>query len=88
MYFSYPLSCTRWQHLYLKQSFPLEDKLYYQLVSLELCVGEYVALCLQQIIVHDYCRYVQDGGGLCIADETNTGFGRVGEHFWAFQLQG
>ena len=26
-------------------------------------------------------------GGLCIADEVQTGFGRVGSHFWAFELQ-
>ena len=25
-------------------------------------------------------------GGLCIADEVQTGFGRVGEKFWAFEL--
>ena len=25
-------------------------------------------------------------GGICIADEVQTGFGRVGETFWAFQL--
>jgi alanine-glyoxylate transaminase/(R)-3-amino-2-methylpropionate-pyruvate transaminase len=24
-------------------------------------------------------------GGLCIADEVQTGFGRTGEHFWGFQ---
>jgi 4-aminobutyrate aminotransferase-like enzyme/murein DD-endopeptidase MepM/ murein hydrolase activator NlpD len=27
-------------------------------------------------------------GGLCIADEVQTGFGRVGARFWAFELQG
>jgi len=27
-------------------------------------------------------------GGLCIADEVQVGCGRVGEHFWGFQLHG
>ncbi len=30
----------------------------------------------------------RDAGGLCIADEVQVGFGRVGQHFWAFELQG
>lgn len=27
-------------------------------------------------------------GGVCIADEVQTGFGRTGDHFWGFQSQG
>jgi len=27
-------------------------------------------------------------GGVCLADEVQVGFGRVGEHFWAFERQG
>ena len=30
---------------------------------------------------------VRKEGGLCIADEVQCGFGRVGSHFWAFELQ-
>jgi len=30
---------------------------------------------------------VREAGGLCIADEVQVGFGRVGDHFWGFQLQ-
>ncbi|ESO11579.1 hypothetical protein HELRODRAFT_108850, partial [Helobdella robusta] len=33
-------------------------------------------------------QYVRDAGGVCVADEVQTGFGRVGSHWWAFQLQG
>ena len=33
-------------------------------------------------------RLVRAEGGLCIADEVQCGFGRVGAHFWAFELQG
>lgn len=32
-------------------------------------------------------KLVREAGGLCIADEVQVGFGRVGEHFWGFQLQ-
>ncbi len=31
---------------------------------------------------------VRDGGGLCIADEVQVGFGRVGTHMWAFEGHG
>ncbi len=30
---------------------------------------------------------VQAAGGLCIADEVQVGFGRVGDRFWGFELQ-
>jgi 4-aminobutyrate aminotransferase-like enzyme len=32
-------------------------------------------------------RHVRDAGGVCIADEVQVGFGRVGSHFWAFETQ-
>jgi len=33
-------------------------------------------------------RHVRAAGGLCIADEVQVGFGRVGTHFWGFETQG
>ena len=33
-------------------------------------------------------QQVKKAGGLCIADEVQVGFGRVGKHFWGFELQG
>ncbi len=32
-------------------------------------------------------RHVRSAGGLCIIDEVQVGFGRVGSHFWAFEMQ-
>ncbi|MEZ4273092.1 MAG: aminotransferase class III-fold pyridoxal phosphate-dependent enzyme [Myxococcota bacterium] len=31
---------------------------------------------------------VRQAGGLCVADEVQVGFGRVGSHFWGFEGQG
>ncbi|HKW10497.1 MAG TPA: aminotransferase class III-fold pyridoxal phosphate-dependent enzyme, partial [Gemmatimonadaceae bacterium] len=31
---------------------------------------------------------VREAGGVCIADEVQTGLGRMGTHFWAFEAQG
>jgi 4-aminobutyrate aminotransferase-like enzyme/Ser/Thr protein kinase RdoA (MazF antagonist) len=32
--------------------------------------------------------HVRASGGVCIADEVQTGLGRIGTHFWAFESQG
>ena len=39
-------------------------------------------------VVYHVGRHVRAAGGVCIADEVQVGFGRVGKHWWAFQLQG
>ena len=36
---------------------------------------------------HAY-EIVRAAGGVCVADEVQVGFGRVGSHFWAFETQG
>ena len=40
---------------------------------------------------HGYLKqtyeYVRAAGGVCIADEVQTGFGRTGAHFWGFEGQ-
>ena len=33
-------------------------------------------------------RLVRAAGGVCIADEVQVGFGRLGTHFWGFETQG
>ncbi len=32
-------------------------------------------------------QYIRSSGGVCIADEVQTGFGRLGKHFWGFEQQ-
>ena len=49
--------------------------------------------CGGQIILPDgYLKaafgHVRSSGGVCISDEVQTGLGRVGTHFWAFETQG
>jgi len=36
---------------------------------------------------HTY-EHIRAAGGVCIADEVQTGFGRTGTHFWGFETQG
>lgn len=36
---------------------------------------------------HAY-EHTRAAGGVCIADEVQTGFGRTGSHFWGFETQG
>ncbi|UCH04674.1 MAG: aminotransferase class III-fold pyridoxal phosphate-dependent enzyme [Candidatus Thorarchaeota archaeon] len=49
--------------------------------------------CAGQIVFPDnYLReafaHVRRAGGVCIVDEVQVGFGRVGTHFWGFETQG
>ncbi len=48
------------------------------------CGGQ---VMLPQGYLTEAYRLVRDIGGVCIADEVQTGFGRVGTHFWAYQTQ-
>ncbi len=46
----------------------------------------------QVIIAEGFMRQafqrVRAAGGVCIGDEVQTGFGRIGTHFWAFETHG
>ncbi|MFK7932931.1 MAG: aminotransferase class III-fold pyridoxal phosphate-dependent enzyme, partial [Saprospiraceae bacterium] len=55
-------------------------------------IGESIISCGGQIVLPDgyltaVYQQVRAAGGLCIADEVQVGFGRVGSHFWGFELQ-
>ena len=49
------------------------------------CGGQIV---LPENYLREAFRHVRDAGGVCIADEVQVGFGRVGTHFWGFETQG
>ena len=54
-------------------------------------ISEVIVSCGGQIeLPKDFLKfsyqYVREAGGLCIADEVQHGFGRVGKSFWAFQM--
>jgi 4-aminobutyrate aminotransferase-like enzyme len=56
-------------------------------------ICESVLSCGGQVVLPDgYLRdayaAIRKSGGLCIADEVQTGVGRAGDHFWAFEAQG
>jgi 4-aminobutyrate aminotransferase-like enzyme len=56
-------------------------------------IGESMVSCGGQIVppnnyFKEVYKYVREAGGVCIADEVQTGFGRMGKTFWAFELYG
>ena len=53
--------------------------------SLLSCAGQVV---LPAGYLHNAYRFVREAGGVCVADEVQVGFGRVGSHFWGFETQG
>ena len=56
-------------------------------------IAESLLSCGGQIVLPDgylkeAYRRVRAAGGVCLADEVQVGFGRVGSHFWGFETQG
>ena len=52
--------------------------------SLQSCGGQII---FPKNYLRNVYKHVRDFGGVCIADEVQVGFGRVGTHWWAFQTQ-
>jgi 4-aminobutyrate aminotransferase-like enzyme/Ser/Thr protein kinase RdoA (MazF antagonist) len=52
--------------------------------SLPGCGGQIV---LPENYLKEVYHYIRNAGGVCIADEVQVGFGRVGTHFWGFETQ-
>ena len=45
-------------------------------------------IVLPQGYLNDVYDAIRNAGGVCIADEVQTGYGRIGTHFWAFESYG
>lgn len=52
--------------------------------SLPGCAGQ---ILLAEGYLAEAFRLVRAAGGVCIADEVQVGFGRVGSHIWGFEVQ-
>jgi 4-aminobutyrate aminotransferase-like enzyme/Ser/Thr protein kinase RdoA (MazF antagonist) len=55
-------------------------------------IAESLLSCGGQVVLPDgflkeVYRRVRAAGGVCLADEVQVGFGRVGTHFWGFETQ-
>ena len=54
----------------------------------ETCPSVGGQIMLPSAFLPEVYRFVRAAGGLAIADEVQTGFGRIGTHFWAFEQHG
>jgi len=48
------------------------------------CGGQIV---LPKGFLQESFQYVKSNGGVCISDEVQVGLGRIGSHYWGFELQ-
>lgn len=54
----------------------------------ESVLGNAGGVLLPEGYLHEAYARVRDAGGLCIADEVQVGFGRMGTSFWGFEQSG
>lgn len=78
-------------HDYAKHAKYIIDQLAAEGKEIAGFIGESMVSCGGQIVppsnyFREVYRHVRNAGGLCIADEVQTGFGRMGKTFWAFEL--
>lgn len=76
---------------YIQNALDKIDRLYSQQINIGAFLCESILSCGGQIVLpQDYLQNIyqkiRENGGLCIADEVQVGLGRVGSHFWGFEL--
>lgn len=80
-------------HLYAEEIREICDRVQDKGKGVCAFIAESMLSCGGQIIppknyFQEVYANVRKAGGICIADEVQVGFGRVGKHWWAFQLHG
>ena len=78
---------------YAQHAQEIIDQLYEAGKGIAAFIGEPLLGCGGQIVLPDgYFQalypLIRTAGGVCIADEVQVGFSRVGSHMWAFETQG
>ncbi|MCB1024689.1 MAG: aminotransferase class III-fold pyridoxal phosphate-dependent enzyme [Acidobacteria bacterium] len=68
------------------------DKIKESLLPVSAFIAEPIVGCGGQIpLAKDYLKniypFIREQGGVCISDEVQTGFGRLGKYFWGFEMQ-
>ena len=71
----------------------LNESIIYESKQIAAFIAEPIVGCGGQVpLVDGYLKEVypmiRKRGGVCISDEVQTGFGRIGTHFWGFEAQG
>lgn len=79
--------------MYANEVKDIIDKLQAEGKSPGCFIAESLQSCGGQVIpppnyLREVYKHVRAAGGICIADEVQVGFGRVGSKWWAFELQG
>ena len=84
---------NKWVNKYIEEAKELINKNFNHKYSLSCFFFESILGCGGQIelpkeYLKNIVRFVRQKNALCIADEVQTGFGRVGNNFWAFEEHG
>ena len=84
---------SKWINNYTNEALEFINEMFLKKYSLSSFFFESILGCGGQVVLprgylKNIVKLVRKNNGLCIADEVQTGFGRVGNYFWAFEEHG
>ena len=84
---------SKWINNYTNEALEFINAMFSKKNSLSSFFFESILGCGGQVVLpkgylKNIVKLVRKNNGLCIADEVQTGFGRVGNYFWAFEEHG